>query len=170
MRLQKKWDPLGTSCAISTPLQRPPWPGLGPIMTHGSRPAGESALPTRSTSSIQGPLFDRAHQRRDETELLHALTDALAVLVRSGAPDSALRESFVHAMAGLGAEKGVVVEVVQTQPLEVEILYATGMSPENEAACRTLRSSPGISPTLIRKAVEEGRPRLVENSQFLGLD
>jgi transcriptional regulator with PAS, ATPase and Fis domain len=52
----------------------------------------------------------------------------------------------------------------------VEILYSTGMSPENEAACRQLRSSPGISPTLIRKAVEEGKPRLVENSQFLGLD
>jgi transcriptional regulator with GAF, ATPase, and Fis domain len=138
-------------------------------MTHGSRPAGQSDVSDRSTQSIQGPLFDRG-KRRDETELLHALTDALAALVRSGTPDSALRESFVHAMAGLGAEKGVLVEVVRTEPLEVEILYSTGMSPENEAACRQLRSSPGISPTLIRKAVEEGKPRLVENSQFLGLD
>jgi DNA-binding NtrC family response regulator len=140
-------------------------------MTLGSRPAGEPAVPDRSTSSIQGALrFERGRHGRDETELLHALTDALAVLVRSGDPDSALRESFGHAMAGLGAEKGVVVEVVERQPIAVEILCATGMSDENEAACHELRSSPGISPSLIRKAIEEGTPRLVENSQFLGLD
>jgi transcriptional regulator with GAF, ATPase, and Fis domain len=138
-------------------------------MTHGSRPAGQPDVSERSTPSTQGSLRFEG-RRRDETELLHALTDALAVLVRSGAPDSALRESFTHAMAGLGAEKGVVVEVVQTEPLAIEILCAVGMSESDEKACEALRSSPGISPTLIRKAVEDGQPRLVENSQILGLD
>src|SRR2546426_87071 len=106
----------------------------------------------------------------DQTELLHALTKVLGTLVGGGAPDAALRESFVHAMSGLGAEKGVLVQVEQPEPLEVNILYAAGLSSENEAACRTLRSSPGISPNLIRKATEDGKARLIENSQLLGLD
>jgi transcriptional regulator with GAF, ATPase, and Fis domain len=98
------------------------------------------------------------------------LTKVLGTLVGGGAPESALRESFVHAMAGLGAEKGVLVQIEQPEPLEVNILYAAGLSSENEAACRTLRSSPGISPNLIRKATEDGKARLIENSQLLGLD
>ena len=115
-------------------------------------------------------LFETPQRGRDETALLHALTRALAVLVKSGGPESALRESFVHAMTGLGAEKGVLIQVLQQHPIEVEILYATGLSPENEAACRELRSSPGISPTVIRKAIEDGEPRLIENSSVMGLD
>jgi transcriptional regulator with GAF, ATPase, and Fis domain len=132
-----------------------------------SRPDG----PPRSTSSIQRPLpFGAAPNPRDETELLHALTRALAVLVTTGGRESALRESFVHAMAGLGAEKGVLIQVRQQHPLDVEILYSTGLSPENEAACREMRSSPGISPTLIRKAIEDGEARLIENSGGLDVD
>lgn len=127
--------------------------------------------PDESTQCAQRSLLFETHQRgRDETALLHALTRALAVLVRSGGPESALRESFVHAMTGLGAEKGVLVQVLQQHPPEVEILYATGLSPENEAACRLLRSSPGISPTVIRSAIEDGEARLIENSSVMGLD
>jgi transcriptional regulator with GAF, ATPase, and Fis domain len=98
------------------------------------------------------------------------LTSALAVLVRSGAPESALRESFVHAMTGLGAEKGLLIQVRRLDPLELAILHAGGLSAETEEACRTLHSSPGISPTLIRRAIEDGEARLVENSAVLGLD
>src|SRR5689334_24636354 len=67
-------------------------------------------------------------RRRDETELLQALTRAFAELVSGGVQESALRESFLHAMAGLGAEKGVLVQVRNEAPLEVEILYATGLT------------------------------------------
>jgi transcriptional regulator with GAF, ATPase, and Fis domain len=94
----------------------------------------------------------------------------LAVLVTTGGRESALRESFVHAIAGLGAEKGVLIQVRQQHPLDVEILYSTGLSPENEAACRELRTTPGISPTLIRRAIEDAEARLIENSGVLGLD
>jgi DNA-binding NtrC family response regulator len=114
--------------------------------------------------------FEADRKERDETELLHALTKALAVLLRGGAPESALRESFAHAMAGLGAEKGVLVQVSHPEPSDVEILYAAGLSPENEAACRALRSSPGVSPSLIRRAIEDGKARLIENSQVHGLE
>jgi transcriptional regulator with GAF, ATPase, and Fis domain len=135
------------------------------------RPAGQPDSPERAARSIQGSLaFERPAHGRDETELLHALSRALSVLVQSGGTEDALRETFVHAMAGLDAEKGVLVEVRRDHPLELDILYATGLSAENEEAFRSLRSSPGISPTVIQKAVDSREPRLVENSQFLGLD
>lgn len=127
--------------------------------------------PVDADPSGQGSLAFGTNQRgRDETALLHALRKALAVLVRSGAQESALRETFVHAMTGLGAEKAVLIQVRQQHPLEVEILYATGLNPENEAAFLDLRSSPGVSPTLIRRAIEDGEARLIENSNVLGLD
>jgi DNA-binding NtrC family response regulator len=116
------------------------------------------------------PLFGFERRRRDETALLHALTRALAALVRSGAQDCALRESFVDAMRGLGAEKGLLIQVRRSEPLEIAILHAGGLSAETEHACLALRSSPGISPTLIRRAIEDGEARLVENSAVLGLD
>jgi len=115
-------------------------------------------------------LFETDQRGRDETALLHALTRALAVLVQRGGQQSALRESFADAMTGLGAEKGVLVQVRQQDPLGLELLCAKGLSPENEAAFRDLRSSPGISPSLMRKAIEDGQARLIENSSVLGLD
>src|SRR5918994_1246638 len=140
-------------------------------MERRERPDDRPDNRIRSTSSIQGSLpFGAARNPRDETELLHALTKALAVLVTTGGRESALRESFVHAIAGLGAEKGVLIQVRQQHPLDVEILYSTGLSPENEAACRELRTTPGISPTLIRRAIEDAEARLIENSGVLGLD
>jgi DNA-binding NtrC family response regulator len=121
--------------------------------------------------SVRRPLaFETVERGRNETALLHALTRALAVLVRSGAHESALRESFIDAMRGLGAEKGVLIQVRQPQPLEIAILHAGGLSAENEDACRALRSSPGVSPSLIRQAIEDGQPRLMENSAVRGLD
>jgi transcriptional regulator with GAF, ATPase, and Fis domain len=114
--------------------------------------------------------FSGIPRGRDQRELLHALTRALAVLVRSGAQESALRESFGAAMAGLAAEKGFLLYVRSLDPLEVDILHAGGLSAETAEACRALRSSPGISPTLIRRAIEDGEARLVENSAVLGLD
>ena len=128
-------------------------------MSSRNRPSADVLAPAVGVAYAQKSLpFDSARRDRDETKLLHALTKAFAVLVGRGGQESALRESFVHAMEGLGAEKGVLVQVRQPQPLELEILYATGLTPENEAACVSLRSSPGISPTLIRKTIEERQP------------
>jgi transcriptional regulator with GAF, ATPase, and Fis domain len=134
------------------------------------RPAGQPESPDQSTRPMQGSLsFERTSHGRDETELLHALSRALSVLVQTGGTEEALRETFFHAMAGLDAEKGVLVEVRRDHPLELEILYSRGLSAEDEEAFRSLSSSPGLSPTLIQKAVDSRQPRLVENSQILGL-
>jgi hypothetical protein len=119
---------------------------------------------------VQGSLaFDAGGRGRDEAGLLHALTKALSVLIRDGAPERALEESFVDAMHGLGAEKGALVRVHQQHPLDVELLYGAGLNPENEAAFRELRSSPGMSPTLVRRAIEDGEARLIENSSVTSL-
>jgi len=140
-------------------------------MSSRNRPPADVLAPAGGVAHAQKSLFfDSARRDRDETKLLHALTKAFAVLVGSGGQASALRESFVHAMEGLGAEKGVLVQVRQPHPLDLEILYSTGLTPENEAACAGLCSSPGISPTVIRKTIEEGRPRLIENSHTADLD
>jgi transcriptional regulator with GAF, ATPase, and Fis domain len=121
--------------------------------------------------SAQGSLaFVPDPRGRDAIATLRGLAKALAVLPQVGGHESALRESFVYAMAGFGAEKGVLIQVRQQQPLDVDVLYATGLSPEDEAAFRDLRSSPGISPSLIRRAIEEGEARLIENSSLMGLD
>ena len=133
-------------------------------------PPSPAAVHVPASSAQRSLAFETNQRGRDETALLHALTRALRVLVRSGAEDCALRESFVDAMTGLGAEKGVLIRVHRQHPLEVEILYATGLTPENEVAFRDLRSSPGMSPTLVRRAIEDGEPRLIENSSVMGLD
>ena len=66
-----------------------------------------SVAPNASLTSGQRSLVFETDQRgRDETALLHALNKAFTVLLRSGGQESALQESFVHAMTGLGAEKG----------------------------------------------------------------
>src|SRR5712691_383151 len=97
-----------------------------------------SAGPLDSGSSAQRPLPFGASHGRDETSLLRALTKALAALVRSGAREPALQESFVHAIAGLGAQKGVLIQVRQQHLLDVEILYATGFDSEDEAGFRVV--------------------------------
>ena len=133
-------------------------------------PPSPAAVHVPASSAQRSLAFETNQRGRDETALLHALTRALRVLVRSGAEDCALRESFVDAMTGLGAEKGVLIRVHRQHPVEVEILYATGLTPENESAFCDLRSSPGMSPTLVRRAIEDGEPRLIENSSVMGLD
>ena len=125
----------------------------------------------RTTSSVQRSLaFEGAPQGRNETELRRSLTKALLASVCSGASDSLLKESFAHAVAGLVAKKGVLIQVRQQHPLNIEILYSTGLTPEDEAACRELRSSPGISPILIRKAIEDGEARLIADASDLEAD
>lgn len=124
-----------------------------------------------AASSKQRSLaFEPPREGRDVPELLNALTKALAVLVSGGDPESALRESFVHAMAGLGAEKGLLVHVRVQHPLDIEILHSIGLTPENESACIGLRSSPGISPSLIRRTILQNEPCLMENTERFDLD
>jgi transcriptional regulator with GAF, ATPase, and Fis domain len=130
--------------------------------------APSAASPVAGTSWAQARLpFGAPRGTRDPTELLNALTHALTELTRTGAQESALRESFVRAMAVLGAEKGVLIQVRGELPAEIEILHAKGLSANDEDACRALRSCPGISPTLILKTIETRQPELIADSRDL---
>jgi two-component system response regulator HydG len=90
------------------------------------------------------------------------------VLTSSGDHQAALTENFGHAMAGLGAQKGVLFQIKQVNPIDIEILCAGGLNPEEERACRSLNSCPGISPTLIRRTIEQGQPTLIADSNDMG--
>ena len=93
-----------------------------------------------------------------------------AALVGAGDGGAALRQSFVHAVDGLDADKGLVLQVLNADPPQVEILCARGLSSENEAAAQVLQSSPGITASVIRQTLETGQPQLLPNSQAAGLD
>jgi len=139
-------------------------------MSSSDRSAAEPDS-ARSTSSIQRSLvFEGPGRRRDETELLHCLTNAMLMRRPREAPELDLRKSFGQAMVGLAAEKGVLLRVRQEGSLDVEILCAIGLSPQDEAACCELRPSHDIAPTLLRQAIVNAQARLIEDSSAPGLD
>jgi transcriptional regulator with PAS, ATPase and Fis domain len=100
------------------------------------------------------------HRRRDDTELLQALTGALALLTGNVEVDTTLRKTIDHAVAGLGAQAGVLVEVLRTDPLEVELLCSGGLIVDAQSA-QELRPSSVMDTALIRQVVDDGKSRLV---------
>ena len=126
---------------------------------------------TPSAASHQRSLpFEGSGVTRNDAQLLHSLRKALLIADRDGIAEQVLKGSFGDAVTGLGAEKGVLLYVRQQHPIEVEILYAVGLSSEEESVCCGLRSALGISATLIRNAIDDGEARLIENPGGLGLD
>jgi DNA-binding NtrC family response regulator len=125
------------------------------------------------TSSIPGPPaqgelsddFDPESAERDLTLLLRALTEALGVLSSGGDRATALRETFAHARRGLRAQKALLLYVRASDPLDLEVLYASGLAYEQQEACRRMQSSRGVSPSVIQEATEERRTVFIPNSQ-----
>src|SRR5688572_16945285 len=101
-------------------------------------------------------------------DLLRAVTRALEVLGARGDEATALGESFAAAVQAFGAEKALLLRVNQRDPLEMESARAVGLSETQIDAAVRGRSVEGVSASLIRQAVEEGAPELVENSQLAG--
>lgn len=127
-------------------------------------PRDASPVPISSTPGW--PAHGTASGRRNETALLQALTGALTLPDETERLQLALRESFLQAVAGLGADDGVLIRVRQQEPLDFDVVFSAGFRHENRAACRELRSYRGLSPALIRKAMEDRQPRLISG----GLD
>ena len=103
--------------------------------------------------------------------LLAALTVALQHLGGgSSVADrkTALRTSFVHAREGLQARKALLLYVGASSPLELEILEANGLTGEQEQACRRLESCDGVSPSVIRQAIDTLAPVWIANAQERG--
>ncbi len=107
-------------------------------------------------------------------DLLRALTRALEILAAAGDETSALTESFDHAARAFGAEKALLLGVrgagagEADGALALESIRATGLEPDEIAACVRGRSVEGVSASRIRRAVETREAQLVENSQLEG--
>src|SRR5262245_50533312 len=134
-------------------------------MAREAKPAGPVAGPPAGDPRDVTDDFDPAQAERDLTLLLRALTEALGVLSTGGDRATALRQSFVHAQKGLRALKALLLYVRSTEPLELEILYSSGLTQEQQEACQALQASRGVSPSVIRSAIEERRSVFIPNSQ-----
>ncbi len=122
--------------------------------------AGDVAIRDRET-------FDA--RTRDEKQLLRALTVALQALGTSGDRVKALNESFAHARAGLAAQKALLLYIREGEP-RPEILFAAGLTADQQRACVEMVSSEGVSPTVIRKVIKNQEPVFIENSQARTVD
>jgi transcriptional regulator with GAF, ATPase, and Fis domain len=103
-------------------------------------------------------------------DLLQALTSALQILGTAGDEIGALGESFDSAARAFAAEKALLLRVRSLAPLDMESLRVVGLEFDEVVACIRGESVPGVSPSLIRRAIAERAPLLVENSQFEGTD
>jgi DNA-binding NtrC family response regulator len=102
---------------------------------------------------------------RDPNELLRALTEALGALGSDGNPESALKRSFAHAQAGLSAQRALLLLVRGLLPVELEVLCASGLDRAEQEACREMRSLRGVSPSVIKTAIDELKGVFIPNSQ-----
>ena len=116
-------------------------------------------------STVPTPDDPGQATERNPTQLLKALTVALHEL-RSGNPVSALRESFASARAGLRAQKALLLYVHSEPPNpDLEILYSSGLSKDQQLACREGRSCDGVSPTVIQDAIRQRHTIYIPNTQ-----
>jgi DNA-binding NtrC family response regulator len=106
---------------------------------------------------------------RHEGELLKALTKALS-LRAPGPAESTLKDSFVHAMAGLSAQKAALLRVTHGRHVEVELVHAVGVTRDIEASCTGLWTTEGVGAGIMRRVIDDGAPRLVERCEHPDLD
>lgn len=114
--------------------------------------------------SIETSRLERSE--RSAPDLLRALTEALCGLNLEGNPELALARSFDYAQRGLRAQKGLLLLVRGLTPPELEILHASGLGEKEQEACRRMESLRGVSPSVIRTAMETCHPVFIPNSQI----
>lgn len=98
-------------------------------------------------------------------ELLEAVCQALEGLADGGDDSKALRDSFSRATVGVGGQRSFLARVGADRRV-TEVLLTEGLSTEQEEALSSGRSSPGVSPTVIRAALDTGKIQLVEDSRL----
>jgi anaerobic nitric oxide reductase transcription regulator len=104
---------------------------------------------------------------RDYSQLLGAMNELLAVLSSDGGEEAALRASFEAAARGFGAHKALLLVIERPEPLRLRAVHALGqLTKEQIAACEQGESVRGVSPSLIQRVVESGRPELIEDPRL----
>jgi GAF domain-containing protein len=106
-------------------------------------------------------------QGRDYAQLLGAMNEILAVLSSDGDEEAALRASFEAAARGFGARKALLLLVEEREPLRLRGIHVLGnLTPEQVRACERGESVQGVSPSVIQKVIETGRPELIEDPRL----
>lgn len=112
----------------------------------------------RATDPIEADEGDR--------NLLNlAITLAQKELSRTGDPVLALTESFTYARKGLRAQIALALYVRPNDPNDFEVLYSSGLTWEQQEACRARRSVEGVSPSVIQEAIDKRQTIFIANSQ-----
>ncbi|HYU30574.1 MAG TPA: sigma-54-dependent Fis family transcriptional regulator [Thermoanaerobaculia bacterium] len=106
-------------------------------------------------------------QGRDYTQLLGAMNELLVVLSSDGDQEAALRASFEAAARGFGARKALLLLVEEREPLQLRAVHVLGkLTPEQVEACARGESVRGVSPSVIYKVIETGKPELIEDPRL----
>jgi transcriptional regulator with GAF, ATPase, and Fis domain len=104
---------------------------------------------------------------RDYAQLLGAMNEILAVLSSDGDEEAALRASFAAAARGFGARKALLLLVEEREPVRLRGIHVLGnLTPEQVRACERGESVRGVSPSVIHKVIETGRPELIEDPRL----
>ncbi len=103
-------------------------------------------------------------ETRDYVQLLEAMNQLLAVLVKEGGEQEAVRASFSAAAKGFGAQKALLLLVEEREPLRLRSIQALGeLDSEEIGACERGESVPGVSPSVIRHVIASGEPELIKH-------
>jgi DNA-binding NtrC family response regulator len=106
-------------------------------------------------------------QGRSYTQLLGAMNELLAILLKDGDHEAALKASFEAAARGFGAQKALLLLVEEREPLRLRAVHVLGkLTPEQVKACEQGESVRGVSPSVIYRAIDTGAPELIEDPRY----
>jgi len=96
------------------------------------------------------------------------MNELLAVLLKDGDHEAALRASFEAAARGFGAQKALLLLVEEREPLRLRAAVPVlgKLTPEQVKACERGESVRGVSPSVIQRVIETGEPELIEDPRF----
>jgi DNA-binding NtrC family response regulator len=97
--------------------------------------------------------------------LLAAVTHTLRALAHAD-EIGALRDGFRAIVRGLRAERALLARVEAGRQV-TEVLLSQGLSAEQVRALQSGASSPGLSPTLVRRALQSERVQVIEDARLL---
>ncbi len=105
---------------------------------------------------------------RSYTDLLGAMNELLAILLKDGDREAALRASFQAAARGFGAQKALLLLVEEVEPLRLRAVHALGtLTAEQVSACERGESVRGVSPSVIHRVIATGAPERIEDPRLL---
>lgn len=95
------------------------------------------------------------------------MNEVLGVLSSEANEQAALRRSFETAVEGFGAHKALLLLVDQAEPLCLRSVHVFGkLSAEQVKACERGESVRGVSPSVIRQAIESRKAELIEDPRL----